>query len=70
MSTTLPALDIVFSIETYRFSIAARDGNDIRILILQCLEQRLRGSPQTVERRVVMGRNIDVRLVDVHAREE
>ena len=63
MSTTLPSLDVVFSIETYRFSVAARDGDDIRILILQRLKQRLGRSPEAVVVGIMVGGNVNVGLV-------
>ena len=60
MSTTLPpSLDVVFRIEAYRFSIAARDGDDIRILILECLKQRLGRSPEPIVVGVMMRRNVE-----------
>jgi hypothetical protein len=66
MSTTLPPLDAILRVETYRLAIAARDGEDVRILILERLEQRVGGSPQAVKWSVVMGRDVNVGLVRAH----
>jgi hypothetical protein len=45
VSRTLPPLDVIFRVETYRLAIAARDGDDVRILILKRLKQGFGGSP-------------------------
>ena len=59
-------LDVVFRLEAYRFSIAARDGDDVRILILERLKQGFGGSPEPVDWSVMMRRNIDIRFVRAH----
>jgi len=63
MSTTLPPLDAIFRVETFRLAIAARDGDDVRILILERLKQGFGGSPEPVDWSVMMRRNIDIRFV-------
>ena len=66
LSAALPALDVVLRVETYGFTIAARDCDDIRILILDGLKQRLGCSPEAVKRSVVMAGNVDVGFVGAH----
>jgi len=66
ISAALPALNVVLRVETYGFTIAARDCDDIRILILDGLKQRLGCSPEAVKRSVVMAGNVDVGFVGAH----
>ena len=59
----LPALDVILRIEADRFTVLLRDRDQLRILFLQRLKYRLYRAPHSVAVRVVMGRNVNVRLV-------
>src|SRR4051794_37360412 len=62
--TPSPALaDIDVGIEADRLAIAPRYRHDISIVVPDRLEQGLRGAPEIVERRIVVGRDIDIGLV-------
>ena len=56
-------MDIIFRIEADRLPIAPRDRDDVRVFVFDRLKERLGSSPQTVNRRIVMARNRDIRFI-------
>src|SRR6266446_5525781 len=70
MSPASPHMrDVRIGVEADRLAVAARHCDEIRVVVLERLEQRLGGAPQraaAADRRIVMRRHVDLGLIEPH----